>query len=36
MQDKQSYDFAENLRDHLESYSQGDIVLTHCNAGQKH
>ena len=36
MQDKQSYNFVENLRDHLESHAQGDVILTHCNAGQKH
>ena len=36
MQDKQSYNFVENLRDHLELHSQGDVIITHCNAGQKY
>lgn len=36
MQDKQSYNFVESLRDHLESHSQGDVIVTHCNAGQKY
>lgn len=36
MQDKQSYNFVENLRDHLESHSQGDVIVTHCNAGQEY
>ena len=35
MQDKESYNFVESLRDHLESHSQGGVIITHCNAGQK-